>query len=442
MTVKSDEEKGSQIMKTLSLRTNFSWKLVGNVILTISQWGILVVLAKIGTPHMVGQFTFGLAVTAPIIFFTNMSLSKILSTDPNNTYEFRDYLGLRLMSNVFAILCISIMLSLIGIDLQFIFIVMMIGLSKVVEATSNIFHGLYQKHERMDYIGLSYMIKGPVSLIAMGICLWMTNSLLIGVTALTGCWLLILVVYEFRLGRRFASIKPRFNLAKFRHLTMLSLPMGIVALLLSIIPNVPRYFIEYYLGSEALGYFASVVYIMVAFNTFVNALGETIVPRLAKYYASQQKKEYGRLIWNVIFMVIGMSIGALCVIFFFGQHLLTLLYNSDYALYNEVLFQLMIAALIIGMSSMLEYGITAARKFQIQMVLFMLVFIVNIILAYVLIPRFGLIGAAYSITFSAIFQLFGSFVIFMLVIYKLRVSLQEVQEEHRGMDAVIENANS
>ncbi len=414
-------------MKTLSLRVNFSWKLVGNVILTLSQWGILVVLAKIGTPQMVGQFTFGLAVTAPIIFFTNMSLSKILSTDSNDTYEFRDYFGLRLISNLFAILFIGIMLWFIGIDLHFIYIVLMIGLSKVVEAISNIFHGLYQKHERMDYIGISYMLKGPAALISMGICLWMTNSLFIAVIALTVSWLLILLFYEFRLGKRLTLITPRFNLTKFRQLTILSLPMGFVALLLSIIPNVPRYFIEYYLGAEALGYFASVVYIMVAFNTFVNALGETIVPRLAKYYANKQIKEYGRLIWNVIFIVIGLGIGALSVTFFLGQQLLTLLYNSSYALYNEILFQLMIAALMIGISSMLEYGITAARKFQIQMVLFIFVLIINIILAYIFIPRFGLIGAAYSITYSAICQLVGASTIFVVTRSKMILKTKKEQ---------------
>ncbi len=406
-------------MKTLSLSVNFSWKLVGNIILTLSQWGILVVLAKIGTPKMVGQFTFSLAVTAPIIFFTNMSLSKILSTDTNNDYEFRDYLGLRLITNLSAILIIGIMLWIINIDLQFILIVLIVGLSKVVEATSNIFHGLYQKHERMDFIGVAYMIKGPFSLIAMGIGLWLTNSLLIGVTALTVSWLLILLFYEFKLGRRFVPITPRFDMETFRRLTILSLPMGIVALLLSIIPNVPRYFIEFYLGDEALGYFASVVYIMVAFNTFVNALGETIVPRLAKYYASNQIRAYGQLIRKVILVVIGMSICVLSVFFFFGQHVLTLLYNSSYAFYNDVLLQLMIAALIIGISSMLEYGITSARKFRVQMVLFSFILIINLVLSYVFIPRYGLMGAAYSITFAAIFQLVGASMIYVVIRKKM-----------------------
>jgi hypothetical protein len=48
----------------LSLRKNFSWTFVGNVVYAACQWGILVALAKLGTPEMVGQFTLGLAVAA------------------------------------------------------------------------------------------------------------------------------------------------------------------------------------------------------------------------------------------------------------------------------------------------------------------------------------------------------------------------------------------
>ena len=38
-----------------SLRWNFSWTFVGNIIYSGCQWGMLVVLAKVGNPEMVGQ---------------------------------------------------------------------------------------------------------------------------------------------------------------------------------------------------------------------------------------------------------------------------------------------------------------------------------------------------------------------------------------------------
>jgi hypothetical protein len=46
--------EGSQ--KALSLRLNFSWALAGNIIYAACQWGMLSVLAKLGSPEMVGLF--------------------------------------------------------------------------------------------------------------------------------------------------------------------------------------------------------------------------------------------------------------------------------------------------------------------------------------------------------------------------------------------------
>lgn len=409
-------------MRTLSIQSNFSWQLAGNVVLAISQWGILVVLAKIGNPHMIGQFTFGLAVTAPVIFFTNMSLSKVLSTDTSHMYEFRDYFGLRIVMNILAVTIVVMILIIIGLDLQQALIVFVIGISKVVESTSNIFHGLYQKNERMDYTGISYMIKGPTSLCAMGIFLWLTNSLLIAVTALSMSWLLILIVYEFPLGRRFGSIRPRFITSNFRKLLTLSFPLGIVALLLSLIPNIPRYFIEYFLGSEALGYFAAIVYIMAAYSTIINALGESIIPRLAHFYSNSYIKQYQSLIMKVLLVVIGISLGSIVGVFYFGKFVLTILYDSSYVAYSQLLFQLMIAALFISMSTIIEYGITAARIFRLQTVLFTMMLIIKITLSYYFISRWGLEGSAYTIILWSICQLIGSSLIYLYAIRKKRSS--------------------
>ncbi len=45
----------------LSLRTNVAWTIAGNVIYAASQWGVLIVLARLGSQEAVGQFGLALA---------------------------------------------------------------------------------------------------------------------------------------------------------------------------------------------------------------------------------------------------------------------------------------------------------------------------------------------------------------------------------------------
>jgi len=84
----------------LSLRANFLWTFVGNAVYAACQWGMLVVLAKLGTPEMVGQFALGLAVTAPVLMFFNLQLRAVQSTDSQDEYSFEHYLGLRLVTTI------------------------------------------------------------------------------------------------------------------------------------------------------------------------------------------------------------------------------------------------------------------------------------------------------------------------------------------------------
>jgi hypothetical protein len=74
---------------------------------------MLVVLAKLGSPEIVGQFTLGLAVTAPVVLFTNLSLREVQATDAKHQYLFSDYLGLRLLLTGLALVAITVIIAVV-----------------------------------------------------------------------------------------------------------------------------------------------------------------------------------------------------------------------------------------------------------------------------------------------------------------------------------------
>src|SRR5579864_9762127 len=86
------------VNKPLSLTGNFSWTLVGTGLYAFCQWGMLVVLAKLCSPDMVGQFALALAITAPVFVFAGLNLRTVQVTDARRDFQFGDYLGLRLLS--------------------------------------------------------------------------------------------------------------------------------------------------------------------------------------------------------------------------------------------------------------------------------------------------------------------------------------------------------
>lgn len=420
-------------MSPLTLRRNFSWTFIGNAVYSACQWGMLVVLAKLGSPEMVGQFTLGLAITAPVFMLTNLQLRSLQATDAKHEYRFGDYLSLRLIGTLLALIVIVGVSLKAGYSWELFLVVMAIALAKAFEAISDVFYGLVQNYERMDRIALSLIIKGPLSLILMGIGVYLTHNVLGGVLGLAISWGAMLLIFDIRSGAMLIEssplaredlaarnlLLPLWNLKTLVNLLWLSLPLGVVMMLISLNTNIPRYFIEQYLGARELGIFGAISYLMVAGNMVIGALAQSATPRLAKYYAANNSRAFRNLLLKLV--AIGILVGGAAVLaaVVAGREILTILYRPEYAEQTDVFVLLMVAAGVSYVASFLGYGMTAARYFRIQMPLFMVVTGISALACFWLIPSKGLQGAAIALIIGAIIQAVFSLGVISHALYKL-----------------------
>lgn len=430
----TEVEKEGRLMQQLkpqTLRRNFSWTFAGNVVYTACQWGMLVVLAKLGSPEMVGQFTLGIAITTPIIMFTNMHLRSVQITDTKNEFLFSDFLGLRLLSSGLALLAIAAITIVTGYRLETSIVILAIGFAKAFESISDVFYGLSHQQEQMDRIARSLMIKGPLSLLLLGLGVYLTSSVVWGAVGLAVAWALVLLYYDIRSGVFIlsktlppkssvaAALQPRWHGKTLRKLIWLALPLGFVTMLISLNTNIPRYFVERYLGERELGIFAAIAYLMVAGQIVVGALADSASPRLAKYYAGGNIKGFCSLLLKLV--GIGGLLGGLAVLVaaVAGRPLLTLVYRPEYAQQAGILVWLMVAAGIGFVGSFLGYAVTAARYFRIQIPLFCLAAVVSAIGCQWLIPIYGLQGAAIALIITASVQLILIVAVLLYALHRL-----------------------
>lgn len=405
----------------LTLRANFSWTFVGNAINAGAWWAMTIVLARLGSPEHVGQFALGLAMTAPIFMFATLRLRDVQATDIKQEYLFGDYFAMRLITTALAVLAVVAIVAFSGYEREVALVILATALSKAIEAISDAFYGLFMQQERLDRIAKSMMIKGPLSLIGLGLGFYLTGSVFWGVVGLATARALIMVVYDIRnatvtLKESAASGKrvwhkdfprPRWNTAILTRLAWLTLPLGFVTMLISFNANIPRYFIEGHLGVHQLGIFAAITALQKAAPTVVQALGRSASPRLAKYYAANNAKAFRRLTLQLT--GIGALLGAagVLVALVLGRTILTLLYGAEYALPG--LFALvMVDAGLDYISTMLLFVITAARYLRIQLPLYLLTTSTVALACFLLVPFIGLQGAALAAIIAELVRLTGS----------------------------------
>lgn len=389
----------------LSLKENFFWNFLGSSVYALSQFIIIVLLNKLGSPVMVGLYSIGLAISTPIIMLTNLQLRQIQATDTTGEYLFNDYYALRIVTGFLAIIVIIIILFLSNYSIYKSIIVLLVALNRIIDSYSDVIYGQLQQRERMDYIGKSKAIKGILSIIVMGILLFLTNNLILTLIWINIIWILIFWYYDRKKVKLYIkNIRPFFDLNKMKDLTIFALPLGIVMMLISLDSNLPRIVIERFLGEEALGYFTSISYLIFAGNLFIQSVGQAFSPRMAKLYRKGSIKSFNKIVVFLIFVGMITGIIGLLISIYGGELILTLLYDSSYKNYKQLLILTMISGIFIYSSSFLGFSITAMRLFKIQPFIGLIGVIVNLIFSFLLIPQFGLIGAAYTLIIVSITQ--------------------------------------
>lgn len=385
-----------------SLRSNFSWTLAGNLVYGGCQWGMMVAVARVGTPAMVGAYAYAQALTAPVILFSNLQLRSIQATDSAERYSFGHYLALRILTTIAAFALILGLAAVPGHSKEVVMVTLLVGLAKSVESMSDVYFGFLQHHELMSRIAKSMMIKGPLSLAAITATVYFTHSIVAGAAAVLCAWTLVYLLYDSGSTRLTPHVsgRPQWSWVQLRELAVLSFPLGITMLLISFNANLPRYFLEHFQGEKSLGLFSVLATLQTAGSLVVMALGNSAAPRLAKYYDEGNWEQFRKLILQLTALCSGLGLAALAAAAIAGDTLVGLVFGKIYAGQNTTLLWIAAGAAVSFASSIFGYAATASRRIAFQPKVCAVAAIITAAGCYLLVPRYGGTGAAVA-TFVA-----------------------------------------
>ena len=396
--------------RPLSLRLNFSWTILGNIVYSGCQWGMLVVLAKLGSPEIVGQLAFGLAVTGPIFMVAGLQLRAVQATDAKQQYRFRDYLTLRALSTVLAVAVIAVISFACGYRRETGLVLLALATAKAFEAVSDVVYGALQQRERMDRIAHSQMIHGPLSLVAMACAVYLSGSLVWGLVALAVVRAVVLMTYDLPSVSwiqqdREVTGPTGSTWTTLITLAWLALPLGAIAALSSLKANLPLYFVKHFLGDRELGILAAMIYVTVIGDKVVSALAQSTLPRFANYYAANEIASFVRLLLRTVAVCAILGIAGVLVAAFGGRFLLTILYSPTYGLYASTFFCLMCGVAFRYVATFLYTALRASRRFALLLCVDIISFAALFVLAFFLIPHYGILGAAWAILLYGLFEM-------------------------------------
>jgi len=390
-------------VRSLSLRRNFVWSITGTAVYNLAQWLLLVALARFGTSELVGEFALMLAISAPVYMTVGLNLRVVRATDVRRRWTPQQYHLLRLLLNVLSFVITLAIAFIAGFPSGELLVLSLLALSKAVETTSLLLYGFFQLRGRLDLVARSMLLRACLGSVLFVAGLILTGGLAGACAGLVLGWIGTWAVHDRPCEMRLLASESEAILADgalgemgrgtIWSLARSAVPLGADTGVVSLATNAPRFAVQAFMGSSALGVFAALAYFTQVVSLVTGALGDSVVGPLAKQAARRDAEEFGRLLLKLATFAVVVSGASAVGAWVVGAWVLRLVLGGEYA-DRGLLVILMLGAGGITLQRSLGRGLQAAQQYSTLLLVDSLVLISTIVFALALTPRFGLDGAA------------------------------------------------
>lgn len=391
----------------LGLARNAWWAVTCNAGYALTQWFVLVVLARTLSTADVGVFALALAIAGPVTTFTNLKLRQVQVTDRVQRYRFGEYLWTRLAGSGAAIAVVAGVALLLGQSPATLAVILGVAVGKAFESLSDIAHGVAHRMGRLDVVGRSTLLRGVAGAGAFALGLSLSRTLLVPVLVMAVTWACFALYDGLRAARLVdAGFRlPRLpSRSRVTSLIRWTAPLGAATTLGALTTSAPRLILERLEGVESLGVFAVLSYLLVAVGLVATAVGQAVAPQMAALHAEGRVLELRQLVTRLTLLGGGVGVLGIVVAASAGPAVLGLLFGPAYAEEAAALVYLAAAAALGCASMFVGSAVHALQLFKVQAPLHAVVLAVTCVSCLVLVPILELEGAAIGAAIGAAVQ--------------------------------------
>lgn len=357
--------------KRLSLRVNFSWTFLGMVFRQVSAVLVLMLLAKWGSEELVGTYSLGLALVAPVLAFSDLELGGLLITDQSPTVPYGRFVALRIIGTLAALVVIAgiIFFQQSHEPFNTRIVLILVSAGGCVTAMRDIFLAIMRRYERMDLSGIAEMLAGVVPCVAFAGIFYFLRSFPLSMLALLVGRLAMMLIYDIPSCQRMvthtpgASMRPDWAIRPLVALVGSATPLALARMANMISVNLPRYFLDGFYGKRELGYFSAMAFFATAALLLANTLGTAALPRLA-YCFARDRCGFRYILKRMMGVAIVLGGSAIGIGYLLGPWLLTVFFRPDYASYGDDFVLMMVALTLQFVVSFLNQALVASRAFR------------------------------------------------------------------------------
>jgi O-antigen/teichoic acid export membrane protein len=397
-----------------SLRLNLVFTLVGNTVQLGAQWATVMLLAKIGDPVMVGEFSLALGLCAPVITVLSLGLRTVLVTDASRVHTYADLLGARVLGVALALAVVTAEALWIARSPRVLAVYVLVAAARCIDSLSDIHWAQLQRAERMDLIAGSQVLRGLLGIAAMGATLVVTRSLAWAAVALLGVSLLVWWRFDLRAVAAATPeerTRPAFDPAALRKIVKVTAPLVFSIALSAFAGPMPRYFLEAYRGTREVGYLAVASAPIALLGFLPSAIYQATAARAAAHMQGGDHDAFVRLGWRVTAANVAVALSFYLGSVVLGGVFLRVMFAPEYVRLWPVMNLYCLSQVIATVGAFGSQVVNAGRMFRASAFLSLVGVLAYLLASIALVPRYGVWGSAYA---EMVYKLVGGGGLFVI----------------------------
>lgn len=416
---------------------NFSGSIIGIVL----NYILLIILTRFLVPEEFGTFVLAQSIINFSLIFVFLGLHKALDRFIP-FYNSENKIG-KIKTLIYAILKVTLFMSLItgiiiylcsniiadsifrNIKLSIALKIMVISIPLLTFSQIVVF--IFIGFKELRYQVYIQQVTRNILKIVLGLFIFLMGFELIGWIWMYICSLFgtsILAFYFFKKNILSTFLKVEKIPISFKEIISYSWPLSINSILLLFLGEINFLFLGYFKSVTEVGVFRIYIYMVIILAYVPNSFAKIYKPVISESIAKNNLKEVVytyKWVSKWIFLINWLG---LLILFLFGPDIIRILFTKNYAIAPTALF--ILAAGRFLNSSFGPEGMTleAFGKTKLSMLNSIIRLFTNLILAFLLIPKYGVIGAsvatASAITLGGLAGLIEIYLLYRMQPYSLK----------------------
>lgn len=383
----------ASIAKNASLMTLAS---IGQKIISFVYF--LLIARHIG-PENTGKYFFAMAFTTVFVVFVDLGLTNVLVREAAKMREriqvyFSTILWVKIILGIASYIAAVIVINLMGYPVETKNLVYLSAVTMLFDSLHLTLYGVLRAIGDLKYEAIGIVGSQLFTLILGSAFLYLDFPLIFLILAFTLASFLNVLFITIILYKKYKiNLTPKYDAVIFKYVGKIAIPFALAAVFARVYSYIDSIILSKLVGDLAVGLYSVPYKITYAFQFVPLALVAVLYPRFSEYFANDKEKlayifERGVKYLLVVVFPISVGIGVL------AKDIVPFAFTENYANSTTTLQILLIGLVFSFVSFPIGAFLNACNRQVTQTKIVGVVMVINIIMNFILIPKYGVIGAA------------------------------------------------